>query len=176
MNWSIYIPQIADYKPFYIQTDGDVRAKDTAAKYGLVAKGNPLPLLPNPKEPYKNDWADEHGDEEYTRQIFYQAFTYDVQFYIKTKDLTKGKAGELLREQVRAFFSHIKRGEFKVYDAYTKIGFRGVRYAGYKEDSFKSRDDWARAIFTITFKVNDPMSKMVLNTNDDGTVTIDVAE
>lgn len=152
-----YIPEIVDYKPFYIQTDADDAAINTT-EWGMVAKSNPYPALPNPKEPYKNEWKDEDGDDEYTAEMCYEAFEFDVTFYVKVVDES---ADSLLVSQVRSFFDKIKQGEFKVYDAYTKIGRQKVRYAGYKEDSYKRGTDWARAIFTVTFKVNDPITRII---------------
>ena len=42
-----------------------------------------------------------------------------------------------------------------------------MRYAGYSEEEFRQRiikkDTWARAIVTITFKVNDPITKVIYN-------------
>ena len=164
-----YVPYILNYKPFYIQATGDSTAKNTATEWGLVAKSNPYPAMPEPKEPYKNDWKDENGDEEYLASVFYKSFTFDVQFYVKTYDTVVNNvvtktAAEALREQVASFFTHIKTGEFKVYDAYTGLGRQRVRYANYSEDSngFITRDNWARLIFKVTFKVNDPITAMTL--------------
>ena len=50
---------IANYKPFYIQYGELTTAKDTKAEWGMVAKTNPYPLLPTPKDTYNNDWKDE---------------------------------------------------------------------------------------------------------------------
>ncbi|MBR1698478.1 MAG: hypothetical protein IJ714_01670 [Bacteroidales bacterium] len=155
-----YVPNIPDYKPFYIQTESDVTAKDTAAEWGLVAKTNPYPAMPDPKEPYTNNFHDENGDDEYTDQMRYQSFTFQVEFYIKAYASGNTPAVEVLRTQQQAFFNHIKNGEFKVYDAYTGLGRQKVRYAGYEEsdNGFKARDNWARLIFSVTFKVNDPIT------------------
>ena len=55
----------------------------------------------------------------------------------------------------------IKEGEFKVYDSATGLGRRKVRYAGFTEERAAIMDkDFARCIFTITFKVNDPVTFM----------------
>lgn len=156
-----YIPDIVDYKPFYIQADADEVAIDTTF-WGLVAKANPFPALPSPKEPYKNEWLDENGDDEYNAQMFYEAFEFDVQFYVKAYDSPAGSGEEIIRKQVDEFFAKIKEGEFSIFDAYTGLGRRKVRYSGFSEDGFKRGRDWARAIFSITFKVNDPMTRMVL--------------
>ena len=162
-----YLPNIPDYKPFYIQAESDAAAINTAAQWGLVAKTNPYPAMPEPKDPYKNDFHDENGDDEYTAQMRYKSFTFQVSFYVKAYDSTANNvttpAVDVLRSQMAAFFDHIKNGEFKVYDAYTGLGRQKVRYAGYEEDSFKARKNWARLIFSVTFKVNDPITAMHLS-------------
>ena len=157
----VYIPDIVDYKPFYIQAEGDSIARDTT-EWGLVAKTNPYPLLPNPKQPYKNEWHEEHGDDEWLNEMYYESMEFSVSFYIKAFDSPAGSAEEIIRDKVEDFFSLIKQGSFKVYDAYNGLGRQKVRYAGYTEDSFKRKDNWARAIFQITFKINDPITRMVL--------------
>lgn len=173
-----YTPNISGYKPFYIQAEGDSAAKDTAVQWGLVAKTNPYPAMPEPKEPYKNDFPDENGDDEYTAAMRYQAFTFQVQFYVKTFDVVTGNtvtktAAAVLREQVASFFDHIKNGEFKVFDSYTGLGRQKVRYDGYEEEegAFKARRNWARLIFTVTFKVNDPVTFMTLSSGSITAIT-----
>lgn len=157
-----YIPDIVNYQPFYIQTDADNSAIDTT-EWGLVAKTNPFPALPTPKEPYKNEWFDESGDDEYNEMMFYESFEFDVQFYVKT--IGENAEARLL-SQIDSFFDKIKRGEFKIYDSHTGVGRQKVRYAGFNSDEYKRRykasSDWARAIFTITFKVNDPLTRVTL--------------
>lgn len=155
-----YLVDIPDYKPFYIQTDNDTAAIDTAAEWGLTAQTNPYPSLPTPKDPYSNDFYDEDGEDEYTTDMHYESFTFDVGFYVKTFDTDSTLAVDLLRSQMNGFFEHIRTGEFKVYDSYTGLGRQKVRYAGYEEGEFKSRKDWARLMFTVTFKVNDPITAM----------------
>jgi hypothetical protein len=157
----IHIPEIVNYNPFYIQTSADAEAIDTR-EWGLVAKVNPYPLLPKPKAPFNNEWYDEHGDDEWNDVIYYEAFEFSVSFYIKAYDSDEGSAEQIIREKVDSFFSKIKSGEFAVYDAYNGIGRKKVRYAGYSEEEFKRRSNYARAIFSITFKVNDPVTRMTL--------------
>lgn len=154
-----YLPDIKGYKPFYIQTGADASALDTAASFGMVAKSNPYPLLPEPKEVYSNDWKDEDGDDEYTAGMCYQAFEFDVSFYVKAYSSDSASSEAVLRSQVDSFFAKVRSGEFKTYDSYTGVGYKKVRYAGYKEESFRRRGDWTRAIFTVTFKVNSPTAR-----------------
>ena len=156
-----YIPDIANYKPFYIQKDAEGTAIDTTI-WGLVAKSNPFPLLPTPKEPHNNEWLDENGDDEYLKEMYYESFEFDVDFYIKTLG---DNAESAMRQQIDSFFEVIRSGEFMVYDSYTGLGRKNVRYAGYSEGEYKRKttgsDKWARAIFTITFKVNDPITRII---------------
>ena len=161
----VYIPEIINYKPFYIQTDGDAAAIDTTT-WGMVAKTNPFPALPTPKEPYKNEWLDEDGDDEYNAQMYYESFEFDVTFYVKT--IGENAESQLLA-QLGNFFDKVKYGEFKIYDSQTGLGRKGVRYAGFNSEEYKRRfaksKDWARVIFTVTFKVNDPITRITMRGN-----------
>lgn len=161
----VFIPEIADYKPFYIQTDADSKAIDTT-EWGLVAKANPFAALPNPKDPYRNEWHDENGDDEYVDEMYYGSISFSVSFYVKAYATQTKSAEAVLISQIDSFFSKIRQGEFMVFDSYTGIGRRKVRYAGFDEDEFKKRsksgNGWARAIFTIKFKVNDPITRVYL--------------
>lgn len=146
-------PDIAAYKPFYIQVGNT--CYDTRAQWGFIAKTNPYPALPTPKEPYKNSWPDENGDDEYVTNMYYEAFEFDVQFYVRATDV------DSIRTNLAAFFNVIKTGEFSVFDATTGLGRQKVRYAGYKEEQPAIlHQGFARCIFTITFKVNDPVTFM----------------
>ena len=157
-----YIPDILDYKPFYIQTDADAVAINTT-EWGLVAKSNPYPILPQPKEVYKNEWLDEDGDDEYNAQMYYESFEFKVDFFIKCYAEGETSAESVLGSQINSFFEKVKMGEFKTYDSFAGLGWRGVRYAGYEEGEFKKGSNWARLIFSVTFKVNDPITRMKLS-------------
>lgn len=163
-------PSIANYKKFYIQVGNALY--DTNAQWGFIAKSNPYPAIPSPKQPYKNDWKDAHGDDEYVTNIYYEAFTFDVSFYIRTRNTVSATAAEEIRAKMSAFFNTIKNGEFKVYDEYTALGRQKVRYAGFKEESFKAREGKATCIFTVTFKVNDPVTMMKLNSTKTAIISI----
>lgn len=161
-------PTIVNYKPFYIQKDDT--CYNTKEQWGFIAKSNPYPALPDPKEPYANKRKDENGDDEYTDKIYYESFTFDVKFYIRTKDTVSNNAvtetaAETIRIKLKAFFDIVKSGDLKVFDSYTALGRQKVRYAGYKEEKFKSRGNWAQCVFVITFKVNDPITMMKYNSS-----------
>lgn len=154
----VYIPDIVNYKPFYIQQEGAAVAKDTT-EWGLIAKSNPYPLLPNPKEPYKNEWKDENGDDEWCDEMHYEAIEMSVSFYIKAYAETLNTADQKLHDQMDEFFAYIRNGKLKIYDSYTGIGRGNVRYAGYEEKQFIRRKNWASAVFEIRFKINDPITR-----------------
>lgn len=170
-------PTIVNYKPFYIQYGNNATASNTLTTWGLIAKSNPYPALPSPKDPYKNDWLDENGDEEYTTNMKYQSFEFSVDFCIRAKNTMSGNnvtqtAEETIRTNMATFFTAIKSGEFKIYDSYTGLGRQKVRYAGFEEDAFISRRgdggrayDFAYCCFKVKFKVNDPLTFMKLQNN-----------
>lgn len=159
-NAMSYVPEIIDYKPFYIQANSNIAINTTV--WGMVAKSNPYPVLPTPKEPFKNEWLDENGDDEYVGEMFYEAFEIDVSFYVKTLG---AEADGLMIGQLNLFLGTIKNKNLKIYDSYTGLGWQKVRYAGYKEDRYDKGDGWARLIFTVTFKVNDPVTRMKMEGN-----------
>lgn len=164
-----WLPFIKDYKPFYIQTANDTTAWSTEV-YGLVAKSNPYPIMPNPKTPYNNDWKDENGDDEYVVVQYFQSQELSVKFYCKVPGGDNPE--KTLRMQIADFFDKIREGEFTVYDSTTGIGRRKVHYAGYEEDTFSAKDNYALAIFTVKFKVNDPVTAMEYNTTTQKIVSI----
>ena len=145
-------PSIAAYKPFYIQK-GDT-LYDTLTNFGFIAKGNPYPALPKAKKPYAIDWAGEDGEEEYTDTLL------DVEFYIRATGAT---AASDVRGALNSFFNVVKNGTIKVYDSYTAIGRKEVRYVGFEEESFSVVGNTARLIFKVTFKCNAPTVLCKLN-------------
>lgn len=143
----------SDYKPFLIQGASDTSAKDSLAEWGLIVKSFPFKVLPDPKEPYRNDWHDEDGDDEYNVQMFYEAYEITADFL-----MTADSPGEMVLS-LRTFFDYIRNGEFKILDTYTGIGRRKVRYAGYSESAYKWREGRiCYAQFSLRLKVNDPVT------------------
>jgi len=158
-------PDIVNYKPFYIQYGNNTTATDTRAAWGLIAKTNPYDALPTPKEPYKNEWLDENGDDEYTAAMAYESFTTEVDFFIKAQTDASKSAAQYIREAQSSLFNAIKTGSFKIYDSYTAIGRQNVRYAGYEAGEFWEQGGVARCTFKVKFKVNDPVTFMTLTNN-----------
>ena len=161
-NEMSYIPDIIDYKPFYIQTDADEMAIDTT-HWGMVARVNPFPILPTPKEVYRNEWLDEDGDDEYIPdELKISSYEIEVEFVYK---------GELntAHTQIKGFLDYLTgRGgtgaELMVYDTYTKIGRQSVRYVNAEPDIFWRQEEGGDVVvFVVTFKVNDPTTEITLS-------------
>lgn len=168
----LYVPPIRDYKPFYIQSGTAQTATDIKDTYSVVVKTHDYPSFRKPKEPYKNNWFDEHGDDEYLAQMFYEAFTFKAECVMLASGAT---ARADLSAGIRAFQDALA-GEFKVYDSWTGFGFQKVRLSQFpmpsdgnfdvfyiKNPTTRVRTEYARVIFTVEFKVNDPVTRMVLS-------------
>ena len=152
-----FIPLIHDYKPFYVQAATDQAATDILQTYGIVVQKPDYPIARTPKEPYKNDWHDEHGDDEWLGAMYYQAFTFKLQCVILGQDETDASHSAVL-SQIRSFQTKIGGGEIKVYDSWNKTGFQKVRLSNFSDASFESFGGRCRAFFSVEFKVNDPVT------------------
>lgn len=162
-----YVPAISNYKPFYIQNATDVTAWNTTT-YGLVAQAQPFPDNYEVKEPYKNDWLDENGDDEYVAAMKRKAFEFTVKFYVKAYPTTGQNAKtaiQVLNGQLADFRGKIIPGEFKVWDSWQEKGFQKVRFVRDSVENKEITDDYAWVILAVTFKVNDPSTAVSFANN-----------
>lgn len=160
-----YKPLLRDYRPFYIQTSGANTATDIYQQYGIVIQNHPYPILPEPKSPYSNDLPDANGEQEYNSTLVYKPQEFSYNCAVVVDGPVNETSMRACRSQIQSFFDVIKQGEFKIFDSYTDIGFQKVRYAGGSVDSgsYKSvGTGYTRALFTVKFKANDPVTRMVL--------------
>lgn len=166
---AIYIPTISGYEPFYIHRDADATATNILQTYGVVVKDSGYPMGRKAKTPYKNDWKDRSGDDEWNTQINYEAFTYDLEcamFVRITTLVPESTARAQLSAGVRAFEDFIKNGEFKFYSAWHCFGFQKARIDEFRapsSDKFAIVGDFVRVFFSFTVKVNDPITAMTYN-------------
>lgn len=161
-------PKVSNYKPFYIQIDGEFTAINIADEWGFVVRTSPLTDLPDMKEPASNNWHDEDGLEEYIKDPHFQAVSYTIDFYIKTQSTSAASAADILVARKRDFFDRVCRHTFSFYDCFWKFGRKEVRYSSYSEGEKKQGPGWARQIFSVTFQINEPMVEM---TYADGKIT-----
>lgn len=163
---SIFVPSLRDYAPFYIQRATDASAINIQTTYGVTILVHEYPSKRKVKQPYKNDWKDQHGDDEYTTHLYYEAFTLTLKCCILTNESSSSASRAEIKAQVRAFEDAIREGEFKIYDDWTKFGFQKVRIDEFPqigEGDFDNLDGHCRLIFNVVLKVNDPMTDMVLS-------------
>ena len=147
---------IRDYQNLYFQADSDQSAW-TEGAYHLVAQVQPYQDNAEVKEPYKNTWFDEDGDDEYTDQMFRKAFEFQVKFFVKASAASNTTAMDEVVAQRNAFRDVlINAGSFKFYDSWNRCGFRGVRFVKDETEERRIKDGNAWMIFAVTFKVNDP--------------------
>lgn len=163
----LYVPAISDYKPFYIQTGNS--AIDIREVYKVIVKTHDYPMSLKVKEPYKNQWKDEHGDDEYIPQggLKLEAFTFKMECVMFAKGGTLEAAIGDLKSGVTAFRNAIlAAGMFKTFDSWTGWGFQQVRVQEFPtptSDDYGAWRDYARVVFSVTLKVNDPFTNMVLS-------------
>ena len=163
----LYVPNISDYKPFYIQFSYGA-AQDILSIYSVVVKAHDYPSVLKVKEPYRNSWHDQHGDDEYIPEsgLCIEAFTFKLECAMFSRNNTTATAIADLNEGIRAFQTALRSGAFKTYDAYTGFGFRNVRLSEMSlvsSENYRVEGNQARVIFSLTLKVNDPVTHMVLS-------------
>lgn len=157
-NEHIYIQEMGKDK-----TGKEYPVYDLVEEWGLYGMEIPFTIAGETKELYSNDWHDEDGDDEYVPgRLMMKA--YDM----KMKLAFKGKNGEV-NENIRDFMSYL-RGErndvalFRLYSTYTGIGRQNVRLVSIDDDAeFKRTGDYDLLIVTVTMKVNDPDTDIVLS-------------
>lgn len=165
---AIYIPEVRNYAPFYIQRGTDASAVNIQTAYGVTVMIHEYPSKRKVKATYSNDWKDRDGDDEWTASLNYEAFTLELKCVIFTESASSAAARRELQDAIKAFEDAIKSGEFSIYDDWTKFGFRGVRldeFPKISEGDFDEKYGHCRLIFNIVLKVNDPMTEMTLLNN-----------
>lgn len=152
----IYIQKITD-------SDTEPDIMETGSDFGFYGMEIPFMMQAEAKEPSKNDWKDEDGDDEYIPQdgLRMQAFEIEIKLgYKGAKDTANAKLAALLK------YLTGKDGcgaRMKIYSTYTKIGYNDVRFVSINDDAELVRDnDGDILIVAITLKVNDPVTKVVL--------------
>ena len=151
------------YEKVYIQKTrlGSV-IKETVADFDIYCADMPFKLFVEAKEPAKRDWLDEHGDDEYIPDggLKMKAYTMDVKFCCKgDKFSSNAKIQKFLRYLTGLDGSG---AEMKMYCTWTKIGRKGIRFDKLSDKADLIRDeDGDVLVFTITFKVNDPITDIL---------------
>lgn len=166
---AIYIPDIRGYAPFYIQRASDASAIDVLSTYGIIVKDSGYPMQRKAKTPYRNNWNDRDGDDEWNTVISYEAFTYTFECAVFTRNQDSTASRQELKNAVRTFQNAIKNGEFKFWSAWSRFGFQKVRVEEFQDpgsSGFSEMDGHCRLIFNFTVKVNDPTTDMTFSSGN----------
>ncbi len=148
------------YEKVYIQKIGTGSpVKETIADFDIYCADMPFKLFVEAKAPSKRDWYDEHGDDEYIPNggLKLKAYTMDVRFCCKGDKYSSN-------EKIKKFINYLSGldgsgAEMKMYCTWTKIGRKGIRFDKLNDKAELLRDeDGDTLVFTITFKVNDPIT------------------
>lgn len=163
----LYLPPISDYKPFYIQFSGG-SAVDIRNTYKVIVKSPDYPSARKAKEPYKNQWFDQNGDEEYipSTGLFTEAFTMKLECVMFARNSSLDAAIADLKAGVVAFQNALFGGAFSTLDAWTGFGFKEARVQEFpmpNSDAYQAWGNGVRVIFTVILKVNTPTERMKLS-------------
>lgn len=139
---------------------------ESVSTWGIFCKGIPFKLFDKVKEPAKQSWFDEHGDDEYipSTGLFLEAYTMKVELACK-----KGRDGMASVDNVRTnignFLTYLRQsGMLKLYSSHTRIGRQEVRLDSVGDNAKWVNDDNGEfLIFEVTFKVNDPVTDITLS-------------
>lgn len=157
------------YEKVYIQkTKDNAVVKDTIADFDIYCADMPFKPFVEAKEPSKRDWLDEHGEDEYLPEggLKMKSYTMDVKFCCKGDKFSSNK-------KIINFINYLvgldgTGVEMKMYCTWTKIGRTGIRFDKLSDKAELVRgEDGDTLVFTITFKVNDPLSDIVPSYNSD---------
>lgn len=149
-----------EYHEIYIRDTSGTMFR--ASEYGIYAVDVPYIDRPTAKEPYKNEWHDEDGDDEYTEQLFFEAQEYEFtcgykQFNMidRTHDFEKE-----LAQALGTLFYDIDA----IYFECGHWGRKNVRLIGVATDAYVFEDGSGQSILTfkVKLKINDPMTRIKL--------------
>lgn len=164
------------WRNFFLQRMGETEGSpypvcESVQTWGVWCKDIPFKIIENVKEPAVRSWNDEHGDDEYIPAggLYMSAYTMKVEFGCKKMGMATDGTDNIaavddVRERVGAFLTYLRTaGMMNMYSSYTRIGRQNVRLAGVDDEAtWQSEADGEFLVFTVTFKVNDPVTDITL--------------
>ena len=143
---------------------------ETVADFEMYCMDIPFIVFGEAKELPRNEWKDEHGDDEYIPSSLYmEAYELTVRFAYKG-------AQKSANAKINTFLNYLtgadgSGAEMSMYSTYTQIGRRGIRFVKVEDDAELIRDKNGDILmFDVTFKVNDPVTNISTVTRN-GSVT-----
>ena len=147
---------MSNFLPFLIKKN-DGAVINPYKEWNIMVKSLPFNIAPEIKKYASVDWPDEDGDDEYIPSVpHFKAYEMEASFvYIGEYKTANTK--------IKAFWDYIKSGELQIYDSYTGIGRKGVRYVAYSPEAFHRRSASGDiVVFKIKFKINNPVDNIIL--------------
>lgn len=160
---SVFVPYLRSYDPFYVQREVDELAVDIRQTYGITVRVHEYPARRKVKQPYKNEWLDRDGDDEFVTGQRFDPFTLRLSCVIMSEDPGSDTARAELMSAALAFRSFLRGSDFRIYDAWTRTGFRKVRLEEFpeiRENGFLQVAGRCRLVFDIVLKINDPVTQV----------------
>lgn len=166
LRWrAFFILNNMAYKGIYFQKEKEGSlVKESVSDFGIWCKDFPFKIFGEAKELAITDWKDEDGDDEFIPDVIrIKAYDIDVEFCYK---------GEVNSANVKIndFLNYLTGRDgggvsMKVYDDYTGIGRQKLRFKSTSKDAEIVRNDTDGdiIIFNVTFKVNDPVTNVILS-------------
>lgn len=169
------------WKNFYLQRMGSDGVTpypvcESVLTWGVWCKDIPFKIFENVKEPAKRTWNDEHGDDEYISAtgVFLSAYEMEVEFGCKLLRSPIGSEQVSNVDDVRAavggFLEYLRgSGMMNLYSSHTRIGRQYVRLVSVSDDAHWESDavnGQEFLVFKVKFKVNDPVTDVVLTDNN----------
>jgi hypothetical protein len=163
------------YRPFLIRKQADGAATYNSAKeWNLYCSSFPFKIFGEAKAVPSRSWNDEDGDEEYIPPTLYvQSYEIDVEFacrgnkessYSNIMNFLKYITGRDLENDSTTYGSTLQ-----IQDLYTGIGRQRCRYSKMETKGHEiydvlddSVEEEVLTTFTLTFKVNDPVTDITL--------------
>lgn len=155
------------YAIYFKKMKDDALVVDTLDNWGIVCKDFPFKLYGEAKELPSHDWKDEDGDDEYIPDVLPIAtYEMEVEFAYKGDMFTANS-------NIKGFLDYLtgREGdgaEFMCYDTFTRIGRQKMRFVSVSEDIFHRDQNNSEygcdvIVFSVTFKVNDPVTEITLS-------------
>lgn len=154
-----------DYTLLIQKTKEGSGVKDSLSDFGFAISEIPWPSEET-QDISVRVWPGEHGEDAYIPPsgLKLKAYDLEVEFIYKGEIDTAKSAYTTFRNYLTGIDG--SGGELKVYDRYWKRGRKGVYVK--KIDSFEAfRSNLDESVsFKVTFRVNDPVSEIVLVKNE----------
>lgn len=148
----------------YFRKTGSLTVKDSVKDFGMFCKDVPFTMYGEAKDLSSDDYKDEDGEDEYVPKVLpMKSYTMEVTFAFKGDRDSANKALAEFIAYLTGRDENSEGAEFDIYSSYTEIGRQKCRFVSISNDAELVRKDGYDILFPkITFKVNDPMTDIVL--------------